>query len=200
MGNAPQPAAPASSTSRKAYLFFEVLGVAALWLLWGKFDAVHLTYGAISVALVGWLSRHLSYSHIDDPENPLISRIRWGQTLVYPFWFLWQLIVANLHVARVIVSPHLPLDPVVLRFHLPTDCPYTLVSLGNSITLTPGTFTVRVHDGVFVIHALDLTSANSLVDGSMQRKVAAMFGEDVSETIEIGVGYAFEPSDRALDR
>jgi multicomponent Na+:H+ antiporter subunit E len=45
---------------------------------------------------------------------------------------------------------------------------------GNSITLTPGTVTVDVEDDVFLVHALTPAGADSVREGEMDRRVAAL--------------------------
>jgi multicomponent Na+:H+ antiporter subunit E len=52
------------------------------------------------------------------------------------------------------------------------------VVFANSITLTPGTITVRINlDGDMVIHAIDETCGQAL-PGEMERRVAKAFEED----------------------
>ena len=46
--------------------------------------------------------------------------------------------------------------------------------LGNSITLTPGTLTLDVHEGRLLVHALTPSGAAALRGGEMQRRVAAL--------------------------
>ena len=50
--------------------------------------------------------------------------------------------------------------------------------LANSITLTPGTITIDItEDGVYSVHALTEELREGLLDGSMQAKVAWLYGE-----------------------
>jgi multicomponent Na+:H+ antiporter subunit E len=46
--------------------------------------------------------------------------------------------------------------------------------LGNSITVTPGTLTLDVHDGVLKVHSLTREGAESLLSGDMDRWVAGL--------------------------
>ena len=48
--------------------------------------------------------------------------------------------------------------------------------LANSITLTPGTVTVRIKNDEFLVHALTDFTANG-VPGDMERRVKHIFGE-----------------------
>jgi multicomponent Na+:H+ antiporter subunit E len=53
-----------------------------------------------------------------------------------------------------------------------------MVTLGNSITLTPGTITMDIVDGEFFVHALSKKVADDLLGGEMERRVAHVFMED----------------------
>ncbi|MDH4196759.1 MAG: Na+/H+ antiporter subunit E [Candidatus Aminicenantes bacterium] len=69
---------------------------------------------------------------------------RTGFAVIYAFRFVWEMIKANLHVALIVLDPRRPIRPgiVKIRTELTRDTAITI--LANSITLTPGTFTVDV--------------------------------------------------------
>jgi len=162
----------------RAYVLLLVL-LSALWLIFsGKFDPLHLSYGVISIVLVMVLCRGLVASKNDPEANEVFFRIRWARAAYYPFWLLWQIVLANLQVAWLIVDPRLPIDPVLLRFRTGMKSDLAKVALGNSITLTPGTFTLRIEGDCLLIHSIHEKLAAGLLDGSMQREVAAVFGEE----------------------
>lgn len=46
-------------------------------------------------------------------------------------------------------------DSVIIRFRAPLKTRIARVLLANSITLTPGTITASLEDGVFAVHCLD---------------------------------------------
>ncbi len=159
-------------------LVFLILFLVLLWLVFsGKFDALHLGYGVLSIVLVTVMCRGLLAGPEDRPENEVLPRIAWGRLLLYPFWLLWQILLANLQVAAIIVHPRLPIDPVMLEFRSGLQSDLARVTLGNSITLTPGTLTVRIEGDHFLVHTLHPRLAGGLLDGSMQHQVAAVFGE-----------------------
>jgi multicomponent Na+:H+ antiporter subunit E len=51
------------------------------------------------------------------------------------------------------------------------------VTLANSITLTPGTITMDIKDGVFYVHAVSQKVADELNAGDMEDRVAHIFME-----------------------
>jgi multicomponent Na+:H+ antiporter subunit E len=46
--------------------------------------------------------------------------------------------------------------------------------LGNSITLTPGTLSMDVHEGVILVHSLTEAGAEDLMTGEMDRRVTGL--------------------------
>jgi multicomponent Na+:H+ antiporter subunit E len=150
-----------------------------LWLiLSGKFDAFHVSIGAVSALCVALGTRRLLLlppaigppgTH---PTNVLPLRF-----LGYIPWLIWQIIVSSLHVAYVVLHPKMPIQPRLLRFD--TSFPHVLaqLTLATSITLTPGTVTLDVDNDEFLVHALTDTSAKGLEPqgGPMHRRVAALF-------------------------
>jgi multicomponent Na+:H+ antiporter subunit E len=148
-----------------------------LWfLLSGKFDLFHLTLGVISCTIVTCFSGDLLL-----PE--LQSRglfFSWVRFVRYIPWLLYQIFLANLHMLWLVFHPRMMerIDPQIVRFQSRLKKELALVTLANSITLTPGTITVYMSvEGELRVHAIDRTSAESL-PGEMEQRVAQAFEED----------------------
>ncbi|MBU1276338.1 MAG: Na+/H+ antiporter subunit E [Proteobacteria bacterium] len=150
----------------------------ALWVvLSGRFDAFHLILGVISCALVSFLSGDLLFPHAPHPRQTF--RLWWRFPLYVP-WLLYQIFLANLHLLYLTFHPRMLqlIDPHMVRFRSTLKSEMALLTFANSITLTPGTITVRVSpDGDFVVHAIDRFSGEAL-PGEMEKRVARTFGED----------------------
>lgn len=56
--------------------------------------------------------------------------------------FLKDLVVANFSVARLVLSPDLPIKPAVIEVPLRVRSDIAVTTIANSITLTPGTLTM----------------------------------------------------------
>jgi multicomponent Na+:H+ antiporter subunit E len=70
------------------------------------------------------------------------------------------------------------IEPKIFNFQSKLRSDISLVTLANSITLTPGTITVYVSsDGKFSVHAIDEISRKGL-PGKMEERVARAFGEE----------------------
>ena len=84
---------------------------------------------------------------------------RWLQPQRYA-WALAYMVVlgayivrANLEVAYRVLHPSMPISPGIVRIKSRLRRPSSLTALSNSITLTPGTLAVDVHeDGTMLVH------------------------------------------------
>ena len=98
---------------------------------------------------------------------------------LYTLWLLWQIVIANFHVVYVALHPKMDdiLEPQMVEFETELKTDLAKFILANSITLTPGTVTVRIEDGVFLIHALtDHTAAG--VPGDMEKRIQQIFRKE----------------------
>ena len=125
----------------------------ALWLaLSPRLDWPELITGGVVCLIVCLFTAH-SYSKLDLP--PLsIKRISFF--LVYVIVLFWEIIKANFDVAYRILHPKMPIKPgiVVIKTTLKSDIAKMI--LANSITLTPGTFTLDVIGDELLIHWINV--------------------------------------------
>jgi len=154
--------------------------MAVFWiLLSGTFDAFHLISGLICCAIVSVISHDLLVK--GKSEKKLLKSLR---LLLYIPWELWQVVLANIDVAYRVLHPKMPIDPLIIEFETTLRKEFSLATLANSITLTPGTITILVEPegGKFWVHAIAKEPADALlVDQTMQRKVAHVFMETAVE-------------------
>ena len=152
----------------------------ALWVVFsGKFDAMHLIMGVVCSVFVSAISGDLLYTdHPNSDQRRWLSLLPWGKMALYLPWLLWEIVKANIQVLKLVLGPRRNIRPRVVRFKTGLKHEVAKVVLGNSITLTPGTVTLDIEeDGTYVVHAIDEPSADGLLAGSMQTKVARVFGE-----------------------
>lgn len=150
------------------------------WMaLSGRTEIKFVVYGIIT-ALV---TTHITYPLLlvpnkDGSKRYFVFGASIPKFIVYFLWLMWQLVLANIDVLLATTSQELEIDPKVVRFYFKVDNPMASVMLANSITLTPGTVTLNVtDDGLYEIHALTKGAAEGVLDGSMQKKVADLYGE-----------------------
>lgn len=157
----------------------------ALFILWiilsGKFDAFHLPIGAASALCISLGTRRLLLLPPDIGAASVhpASAIPWLRLLAYIPWLAWQIVLSSLQVAAVVLRPRMPINPALIRLHVPLPHTLARLTLANSITLTPGTVTLDVENDVFLVHALTEASARGLEPEtgkiSMQQRVAALY-------------------------
>ena len=148
---------------RSLILFVNLMVV---WLLLsGHFDATLVTYGVLSCVGVVALMAHLEI--LDREALPWHLGLR---VFLYLPWLLKEVLFSNLAVAKVILSPGLPIHPRILRVSASQKTQVGQAIYANSITLTPGTVTLDVRNGHFLVHALTTDSAEGLLSGEMDRR------------------------------
>jgi multicomponent Na+:H+ antiporter subunit E len=140
------------------------------WLLWsGLFKPLLLALGVFSSVLVAYLSHRLRL--FDEP----VFELRYILRLVkFWAWLAGEIVKSSLHVTRLVLSPKPPISPTVAEFDSRCERPLDQAVLGNSITLTPGTVTLQITDGHFVVHAITQSSARDIASGEMERRVRAL--------------------------
>lgn len=166
-----------STMVHKLYMALVLFG---FWMaLSGRTETKFVVYGIIT-ALV---TTHITYPLLlvpnkDGSKRYFVFGASIPKFIVYFLWLMWQLVLANIDVLLATTSQELEIDPKVVRFYFKVDNPMASVMLANSITLTPGTVTLNVtDDGLYEIHALTKGAAEGVLDGSMQKKVADLYGE-----------------------
>jgi len=132
-----------------------------LWLLWlaltGSTDPEELATGALIAFVVALVAGGEPFAGISAGFfNP--RRILYA--LVYIPYMAWAIVSANFDVARRVIDPKLPIKPGIVRVRTKLKTAIGRTALANSITLTPGTLTVDLHDDELWIHWIDVHSHN----------------------------------------
>ncbi|WP_257298793.1 Na+/H+ antiporter subunit E [Haloarchaeobius sp. FL176] len=85
---------------------------------------------------------------------------------IYLGLFLWELVTANIDVARRVLSPSMPIDPSVVEVPLRVESAVAITTIANSITLTPGTLTMDYDEerNSLFVHTLAATDEESVVE------------------------------------
>ncbi|MBT3384251.1 MAG: Na+/H+ antiporter subunit E [Prolixibacteraceae bacterium] len=88
-------------------------------------------------------------------------------SFLYILVFLRELVKSNFDVAKRVISPKLPINPGIVEVKTKLKSKLGRMILTNSITLTPGTFTVELLDDRIFIHWIDVKSENIEEDTNM---------------------------------
>lgn len=139
-------------------LFYLVLGDVTYWFDW--------VTGVASAAIVA-----ITLSSISLDTDPTLATTpgRIARGILYVPVLLFEIVKSNIVVARVILSPSLPINPAMTRMRVLVGSGVPLMTLANSITLTPGTLTVRASDENLYVHTLIPWAREGLFEGSLER-------------------------------
>lgn len=162
----------------KLLLFFLLL---LFWVVLTASLALHeLVMGAVCSAFVGTLTVSLLGRALDSRITPAVLL----RLPVFMVRLVWEIIKANIDVAKIIINPKLPIDPRIVEYrtYLPGDLPRTVFS--DSITLTPGTVTVELQDDLLNVHCLCPYHEEGLA--GLEKLVAWLFGVKKPEVGENG--------------
>jgi multicomponent Na+:H+ antiporter subunit E len=138
----------------------------ALWMaLSGHLEPLMIGLGLASTSFAVFLALRMDL--VDHESYPVHLTLR-----LLRFWLflMREVIMANIDVAKRIVTPGRSISPQLIKLPLPQRSPLGKVIYANAITLTPGTVSVRLDDGVLV-HALSRESAEDLASGRMAEAV-----------------------------
>ncbi|MFQ5955945.1 MAG: Na+/H+ antiporter subunit E [Kiloniellales bacterium] len=143
-----------------------------LWLLLsGHYEPLLLILGAVccvGVVMIAW-----RMDVIDHEGHPVHLGPR---ILLYWPWLVWQIARANVKVARLILHPSLPVEPLILKAATSQKSELAQVIYANSITLTPGTVSVDVEPAAIHVHCLTPRLAADIEAGEMDRRVTRLEG------------------------
>lgn len=126
-----------------------------MWLILnGNFTPLIMVTGAILSFALAILMRG---------ETGLLGDLHWGPKAIwamtaYIFVFAWEIVKANIDVAKRVLQPQVNINPGVVKIKTRLKTDLAKLALANSITLTPGTLTVDVVGDHLYIHWIDVTT------------------------------------------
>ena len=150
------------------FIFLPLVFFSLFWLaLSGHYTAIVLGLGAASCIWVALISKRMD---IADHEGRPLQNISF-RILAYYVWLGKEILVSSVILTRMILSPTVKLQPAVAT--LPTDDMNDLekVIYANSITLTPGTLTIEVHDDALEVHTVRADLLEPLQRGVMADRI-----------------------------
>lgn len=151
---------------RFAWLLFLLI---TAWLLWsGIYTPLLVGLGVLSSGICLNLAYRIDYFQ-DTFSLQVIPRLP-----RYWAWLLPEIVKSSFEVARIILHRKLPISPTVVEFDAAPKGPVGQAILGNSITLSPGTVTLDVHDERLRVHCLTKEGADALLSGEFNSRAALL--------------------------
>lgn len=120
-----------------------------VWVfLTGSMAMVNFIFGFVLSFLVLWL---ISRNEKSRKYYKILPRV-----FLFIFFFLYELLKANIQVAADVITPKFYMKPGIVRVPLDAKTNLEITSLANLISLTPGTLSLDVSDDkkVLYVHAM----------------------------------------------
>lgn len=172
----PEPPAGAAARPRR-WFTHPVLSLllAAGWLMLQQSLAPAHLASALVLALV---VPRLVLGFLGPPTRPRAMRFM----LRFVAIVLWDIVVSNLAVARIVLDPRSKPQPAWVPVELELRHPLGVTLLAAIITMTPGTVSCVVDEarGTILVHALDCTDAAAMaaqIKARYEQPLRRIFGE-----------------------
>lgn len=148
---------------------FLSLIVFAVWLLLvGELSVAQSLLGALVAIVLPWIAQRLRQSR---------ARMRSPLTMFkLAVVVLWDIVVSNIQVARIILGPSSAIRPGFVWIPLDIRNPHGIATLAGIITMTPGTVSADLSPdhSHLLVHFLDLDDAQAQIDQIKRRYEAPL--------------------------
>lgn len=151
----------------KSYSYVVLLSL--FWiLLSGHLEPLLLGLGAASIALTAFLAQRMNV--IDHESYPVHLSAKFPGFFLYLFGAIFR---ANITVVKRILGWRgMTISPQLLEIPQPQESDLAAVMYANSVTLTPGTVTVKFSKDKMTIHALSEAAASEISQGTMAKELS----------------------------
>lgn len=126
----------------------------------------------VSAALYAFIVKFMGYS----PKKEWAIVRRLPRIIGYFLYLVKEVFLSAWATIKLVWSPKLVVEPEITSFRTHVRTLPGKVVLANSITMTPGTITVDMHDDLFLIHCLDTSFDVGKEGFEMERRVMAVEG------------------------
>ena len=143
-----------------------------LWIIFnGRVTVEIVIFGILIAAAVSLFAcRFLGYSF--KREFAVLKCL--PDFLLYLLILTIEIIKANFVLVGLIFKGSKSLSPAVCHFHTSLSSNIARTVLADSITLTPGTITVSMHDDEFYVHCLDKSLADGITSSVFVKRLERM--------------------------
>lgn len=131
-----------------------------IWVaLTGNFEVANFVFGFLLSYFLLWIitrgSDNVSYF-------TLVPRV-----ISFLFFFIYELVKANIEVAYEVMSPGLQMTPGIVAVPLDVTTDFQITMLANLITLTPGTLAMDVSKDrkVLYVHSMYIKDKDEFING-----------------------------------
>jgi len=146
-----------------------VLGV-LLFMFWmiiaSTIDPIELIVGLFASILIVLYSYQMVFT---EDESNKIKPGMLKALFILAITLIKEIIVANFHVAKIVLSKKMPINPGFVKIKQPLKKDLNQALFGNAITLTPGTLTVDMGDDEIIVHGLKVEYAKNIENSHLEK-------------------------------
>lgn len=149
------------------------IALALVWtFLTGEFTQTNFFFGLLLAFCLLFMLR-------DVVGTTAYCRKVW-QVTYFVLYFVWQLIVANLHVAYEVITPRLYMRPAIVAVPLDLKKEMEITLLANLVTLTPGTLSLEISEdrSTLFVHGMyvdDVEAFRQSIKQGFEKRVQELF-------------------------
>lgn len=136
------------------------------FMLSGQFSTIIVTSAVIYALIAAYFTHDYFIEGISFAGTKRILKF-----IAYLPWLFWEIILANLQIAYIVLSPKMPISPELVETETDLQTDYGKTALGNSITLTPGTVTIEFRNGKILVHAITNEHAQDIRNKDIEKKI-----------------------------
>ena len=123
-----------------------------MWIIYNGRITVELALLGILIAAVVFVFAKKAFGYSLRTEALVWKNLPWA--VIYFLNLVFEILSASVKVGLIIINPKKHPDPVLVEFDTQFHTLFQNAVLANSITLTPGTYTVEQSGSHFRIHCL----------------------------------------------
>lgn len=130
-----------------------------VWVaLTGNFEFTNYIFGFLLSFFILWIITK------DEGKASYFTFV--PKIIAFVFFFLYELVKANLQVAYEVITPKLGVTPGIVKIPLDVKSNIGITLLANLISLTPGTLSLDVSNDkkVLFVHAMYITDKEKFID------------------------------------
>ena len=152
------------------HTFTLALSLSVFWLInSGHNTVLMLSLGMLSIIFVVYLAHRMDV--VDHESQPIHLTLRLPG---YYAWLIKEIILSNILVVKHIWLGNQSISPTLATIKASQKTDVGKVIYANSITMTPGTITIKLEGDQFLVHALLRESIDDLKKGEMDRRVTQL--------------------------
>lgn len=131
------------------------------WLLLAGFSVAHLLLAMLVAVLLPYFTRRF----VGEAMGHARGWRGLGRAARFSLVVLWDIVVANMVVARLILGPPGRLRPAYIEVPIALEQPLAISLLASIVSMTPGTVSSDLSDDRqrLLVHVLDTDDADALV-------------------------------------